>query len=51
LNPDYYVVVYGTNNGVKLSTGYTVAKVRGTLAITIESPDGRKWASTWFAIP
>ena len=51
LNTDYYVVVYGTKNGLKLTTSYTIARKGGTLAVNIESPDGSKWASKWFAIP
>jgi hypothetical protein len=51
LNPDYYVVVYGTKSGAKLITTNTVGRKGGALAITIESPDGSKWASKWFTIP
>jgi hypothetical protein len=50
LNTDYFVVAF-MNNGKKAVTGYTVGKVGGGLAITIESPNGSKWASSWFIIP
>jgi hypothetical protein len=51
LNTSNFVVVYGTLNGKKLSTGYVVGASGSLLAITIESPDGSRWASNWFAIP
>jgi hypothetical protein len=50
LNNDYFVVAF-MNNGKKTLTGYTVAKVGHGLAITIEAPNGSKWASNWFALP
>jgi hypothetical protein len=50
LNNDLFVVAFSAG-GKKTLTGYTVAKVGGGLAITIEAPDGSKWASSWFALP
>jgi hypothetical protein len=51
LNTSNYVLVYGTLNGKKLLTNYTVGASGSLLAITIETPDGSRWASNWFAIP
>jgi hypothetical protein len=50
LNGDYFVVAYNAG-GKKTLTTYTVAKVGHGLAITIEAPNGSKWASNWFALP
>ena len=51
LNTSSFVLVYGTLNGKKQLTHYTVGVSGSLLAITIESPDGSRWASNWFAIP
>jgi len=50
LNRDAFVVAW-TIASKKFITTYTVGKAGAGLAITIQSPDGSKWASTWFAIP
>jgi hypothetical protein len=50
-NTSAFVIAYGTENGKKLITGYTVGSSGSLLAVTIESPDGTRWASNWFAIP
>ena len=51
LNTSNFVVAYGSLNGRKLVTNYSVGTSGSLLAITIESPDGSRWASNWFAIP
>ena len=56
LNPWQYnnlafVYVYANRGKAETFDGVTVGRVGSPIAWTVTAPDGRRWATTWQAIP